>query len=302
MSDLEFAGTPTDSTLSAGDVLREAIAADAARLIAHEPIARRGEDPEGVHQARVATRRLRSHLATFAPILKDGPTSRLSKALRRLGRSLGTVRDLDVLHARFRKGIETFEPMVRDDGLALLEVLTRQGIDAATTLRRELSTKRHQSMLAALAGFVALPPFRSSAGLPAETFLAEAVGRRLTTLGTDIAALGLSPTDTQLHDARILAKPARYVAEVSSVALGPTCGRLAKRLAELCDDFGTLSDGSGACLWLDAFGEDPSLAFAVALLRAREIDRMQAPREDWRGRWERVQGAAMDAPWLAPAP
>ena len=41
------------------------------RLIANDPGVRLGKDPESVHQARVATRRLRSDLRTFRPILDD---------------------------------------------------------------------------------------------------------------------------------------------------------------------------------------------------------------------------------------
>ena len=47
---------------TAGAVVRYAIAASVARLLRHDPIVRVGGDPEGVHQARVATRRLRSDL------------------------------------------------------------------------------------------------------------------------------------------------------------------------------------------------------------------------------------------------
>ena len=92
---------------SVGEVVRLALGTDAARLLASDPIARIGEDPEGVHQARVATRRLRSHLATFAPVLRRGARpSGSTSDLRWLGRSLGIVRDLDVLRGRFAATVE----------------------------------------------------------------------------------------------------------------------------------------------------------------------------------------------------
>src|SRR6266542_2120869 len=44
------------------------------RLFRHDPVVRIGTDPEGVHQARVATRRFRSSLRSFRPVLEEGWT------------------------------------------------------------------------------------------------------------------------------------------------------------------------------------------------------------------------------------
>src|SRR5467141_2521044 len=54
-------------------------------------------DPEGVHDMRVASRRLRSALADFKPYLRRGslPLTRLKE----IARSLGAVRDEDVVLA-----------------------------------------------------------------------------------------------------------------------------------------------------------------------------------------------------------
>ena len=56
---------------NAGDAVRRAIALSVIRLIRHDPVVRLDVDPEGVHQARVATRRLRSDLRTFRPLLDE---------------------------------------------------------------------------------------------------------------------------------------------------------------------------------------------------------------------------------------
>ena len=56
------------------------------------PSARAG-DPSAIHQARVATRRLREAL----PVVARGASGRkLARGVRRLTRALGTVRELDV--------------------------------------------------------------------------------------------------------------------------------------------------------------------------------------------------------------
>src|SRR2546426_7971337 len=58
--------------------------------------ARAGE-VEPVHQLRVATRRLRATLRLFAPVLPAVAVRRTSEDLRWLGRTIGAVRDPDVL-------------------------------------------------------------------------------------------------------------------------------------------------------------------------------------------------------------
>jgi CHAD domain len=56
-------------------LLRYATVKSVAQILRHDPGVRLGEDPEEVHQFRVATRRLRSGLRAFAPLLDDPPAS-----------------------------------------------------------------------------------------------------------------------------------------------------------------------------------------------------------------------------------
>ena len=65
------------------------IGASVRRLLAFDPVIRIGEDPEGVHQARVVTRRLRSDLRTLRPVLDEAWSEDLRGELRRLGTALG---------------------------------------------------------------------------------------------------------------------------------------------------------------------------------------------------------------------
>ena len=54
-------------------------------------------DPDGIHDARVATRRLKSAMKLLAPVLSDGQRKPFEKVLKRLRRRLGPLRDLDVM-------------------------------------------------------------------------------------------------------------------------------------------------------------------------------------------------------------
>jgi len=61
------------------------------------PKAIRGGDVGAIHQARVTTRRLKAALDLLEPILPDAPRKRFARTLRRLRRTLGPSRDVDVM-------------------------------------------------------------------------------------------------------------------------------------------------------------------------------------------------------------
>src|SRR5205823_4818655 len=87
---------------TAGDLLRHVIAVSVASLMRHDPGVRLGDDPEDVHRARVATRRLRSQLRTFRTMLDPAWANSLREDLRWLGTGLGSVRDKQVMSQRLR--------------------------------------------------------------------------------------------------------------------------------------------------------------------------------------------------------
>src|SRR5215212_10108639 len=64
-------------------------------MLAHEPGVRLGEDPEELHDMRVATRRLRAALKLYKEVLPKR-AERYERDLRHFAGSLGEVRDLDV--------------------------------------------------------------------------------------------------------------------------------------------------------------------------------------------------------------
>ena len=53
-------------------------------------------DDNGVHQARVTSRRLREAVPVLATGLKGSKAGKATRKIRRLTRALGTVRELDV--------------------------------------------------------------------------------------------------------------------------------------------------------------------------------------------------------------
>lgn len=281
---------------TAGEVVRLAVGADVARLVQHDPIARIGEDPEGVHQARVAARRLRSQFETFAPVMKHSHCESLVRDLRWLGRRLGAVRDADVLLDRLAGYVRTFDPREREDAIALLERLEADRSKSFLELTEALARPRYRRLLERLVALIAEPPFRKRASLPAAPFLSDVVYERFAQLESAVHALPPLPSDAELHAVRITAKPLRYAAEAAAKVLGDSCARLGRRATDLCDELGSLNDGVRAIEWLERRSDDPR-SLAVARLRSSEVARMAEARSSWRRRFSQVRDAAGAMHW-----
>src|SRR5205807_5494906 len=98
----EVAERPLPARPDVLGVVRNALAAAVTLILRHDPLVRLGGDPEYVHQARVGTRRLRSHLRTFRPLLDREWAAGLRAELSWLDDELGRARDAEVLLDRLR--------------------------------------------------------------------------------------------------------------------------------------------------------------------------------------------------------
>jgi triphosphatase len=76
------------------------------QLTDNVPVLREG-DPEGLHQARVAVRRLRAAMSLFGELLRDDGTQNVKNELKWLMGEFGPAREMDVLSERFAKTSET---------------------------------------------------------------------------------------------------------------------------------------------------------------------------------------------------
>lgn len=96
-------GKATRSASSA-EVVLASVRAHVERM-AEQDLRVRLEAPGSVHAMRVATRRLRSALATFRPLFLDDVTRPVRAHLRRLARELGAARDVEVLRGRLLEAL-----------------------------------------------------------------------------------------------------------------------------------------------------------------------------------------------------
>jgi CHAD domain-containing protein len=238
--------------MSLAQLVTETVATGLDRLLEHDLGVRLSADPEHVHQARVATRWLRSHLRTFGKVLDPGWNSRLRDELKWLGRALGEVRDADVLAIRLRT--QAAEELTEDDlgGLAELEQLLSHQRDAVhTKLLAELDSERYVDLLDELTDRPAFRPgVEAELAAPATHAVRRFVRRPWKRLRRAVAQLDDSPTDQELHQIRIRAKHLRYSAEAAAVAVGKPARRLAKAAANLQDVLGAHHDAVTGERWL----------------------------------------------------
>lgn len=149
----------TSGTPTAEGLLRTLLGREVGNLLRYDPVVRQTTDPEGVHQLRVITRRLRSELRVLRPIMTTVPFERMDRRLRWLGGALGRQRDLDILHEVLTK--EASESTYVED-----VVLPDLGLARRRERRRlgeTLDSPRYALLLVGLCNAVINPPLRARA-------------------------------------------------------------------------------------------------------------------------------------------
>jgi CHAD domain-containing protein len=275
-----------DATVEA--LLRHDLASGTLRLFRHEAGVRTGEDPEAVHQARVATRRLRSTLRTFSSLLDPDWTDRLRDELKWLADLLGQVRDTDVLLERFNEHLATLPAADAKVGPRLLAALVDQRDSARRRLLRAMATERYAVLLDDLVAAAAAPALLPGADHPAAQVMPPLVTKPWKRLRKQVRKAGDDPPDDQLHQIRIRAKRARYAAEAVEPVIGQPAEDYADAVADLQSVLGDHQDAVVGEAWLrEAAGSARrDVALVAGLLIAAERASAADTRERWRAVWK----------------
>jgi adenylate cyclase len=234
------------------------------------------DDPEYIHQMRVATRRMRAALRLFAPLLPENLTTAIAAPLRELMDVLGRARDLDVLLT------EVAEPVLHalpDEPrlAALVGVITaRRGERREAAIDHMRSARYGRAVIDVLAilhthdaSLAAVPP--APAFSEVEPTLAAFSAARLRRLRKKVLALaaGARADDPpSLHALRIGIKRLRYALEFFAPLAPPKAmRRLLGQLVRLQDTLGQINDlASAGVLLMDCAGSDGRLREAVTLV------------------------------------
>jgi CHAD domain-containing protein len=288
-----------DAGASVETLLRHDLAGGTLRLFRHEAGVRTGEDPEAVHQARVATRRIRSTLRTFSKLLDEEWTDRLRADLKWLADLLGEVRDTDVLLERFSGHLAELPAADAKAGRWLLARLAGQRDDARRRLLGAMASQKYLVLLDDLVAAAAAPALLPGADGPAAEVMPALVAKPWKKLRKEVRGAGDDPPDHELHQIRIRAKRARYAAEAVEPVIGKPAGDFADAVADIQSVLGDHQDAVVGEAWLrEAAGAGRRDAALVAgMLIAAERASAASTRDGWRQVWDAANRRKLRA-WL----
>lgn len=229
---------------------------------ANENLALRLDDPEFVHQARVALRRLRTLLSLFRDALPKAVRSKYSSLFKQLADSLGGARDADVVLSSLLLPITT-SCKLGDDLTRLVSVLEQHRDTQRSKLRSSASAAdRGRTQLELAATLHSLP----DADAGSINKLARRAMRRVHKKALACLAAADAGDAAQLHQLRIVLKRLRYGLDFFSALWAPTAVQAyARALATLQDGLGEINDAAmGNRLLAEIAGDDPGLAAARA--------------------------------------
>jgi CHAD domain-containing protein len=229
--------------------------------------AAQGTRPDATHDARIATRRLRVCLALFHEQLEASSSRRADRGLRRLGRALGDVRDLDVVLKDARgHALRLKDPRAAGFASFIGELETKR--EAALSRLVEKSSPRKIERLQKDLRYLAKTASREDdhrlyrpAGLAAGALIIPAFAELVEF--TPLVLSGKAGEST-FHAARRKAKRLRYVLEVFETLYGPETAFFLGELKGLQDRLGELNDAFSA--------SRAAAAYVAALTEGNQAD------------------------------
>jgi CHAD domain-containing protein len=235
---------------AAGLVVGAALRDHVEELTGQDPRVRLDE-PDSVHQMRVATRRLRSLLAAYRPLYDRSVAEPVRGELKWLGGVLGAARDAEVLRERLRAAVAE-EP----DELVLGPVAARIDTEFTKTYREAheqvvaaLDSPRYLALLESLDALVTSPPWTDRAGRPATREVPRRVRRtwgRVRDATRHSAAVPAAGRAEALHEVRKAAKRARYASEAVQPLFGSPAKRFGSQMKAVQTHLGELQDSVAA--------------------------------------------------------
>ncbi len=221
-----------------------------AKMLEHEEGTRLGEDPEELHDMRVSTRRMRMALRVFADYLDPEVLRPVLRGLRRTGRVLGAVRDLDVFNEKTQVYLDGLPDERAGDLDGLLDAWKDEREKQRAHLVTYLDGKRYRRFVQRTTELLE-GPIEALAPQNIVTPRPQRVAQVLPgVLYKDMAVVwafegqlgGLETPLPRFHLLRKACKGLRYTLEFFEDVLGPGARALIKRVKGLQDHLGDLQD------------------------------------------------------------
>ncbi len=249
---------PDDAMSEAG---RKVLRFHFERMLAHEPGTRLGEDIEELHDMRVASRRIRSAFGVFSPYFDPDALLPFLKGLRRTGRALGGVRDLDVFMEKAQRYLDELPEEEQYSLDPLLADWKEQREAKRYQMLRYLDSKNYEQFVRDFGEFVLT---EGAGALPAPTdkplphwvchLVPTLIYNRYQVVRSYETVIEGAPIET-LHALRIDFKRLRYSLEFFREVLAPEAEDVIKEVVTIQDHLGDLHDADVACSLLVGFLE-----------------------------------------------
>ena len=259
--------TKIDATLTASEVAFAILRRHFAEMLAHEPGVRLGEDPEELHDMRVATRRLRAALKLYSDFLPKR-SERYERDLRWVGGALGEVRDLDVHLQRLSEESSRNGEVLEE----VVSLLRERRVEARRRMLEALDSNRYERLIASFSATLR----RGRSPSPTSPILEaapELVRDRYKKVRKSANTLSEDSPPEHFHELRKKGKRLRYALEPLQEIYGKPAKKMVKLLKNMQDDLGDHQDLIVAAGLMEELGgatdRPPQSAFSMGSMAER---------------------------------
>ncbi|MBF0187319.1 MAG: CHAD domain-containing protein [Magnetococcales bacterium] len=270
-----------------------------------EPTAHQGKNIRGVHQTRVAYRRMRSCIKNFRRAIPRELSSEMQLGMKGFASKLGPARDLDVFQTEVLDVVgNKLTPAA--GAKKLKTVVSGKRADAYDQVRSAIDGKEYAAFRKEFAAWLKNKPWRKKmsaaqlkkVNMPIEKYAAQEMDRRF----SKMLAMGKnrkSMTDDQLHDLRIKGKEMRYACEFFTPLFGKAAFRdFILRLKAVQGVLGTLHDihvGPELLEGITSGQSDANVKKTVNNILAMRSSDERKLRKSLDGAWKKLESAKR--PW-----
>lgn len=292
--------TSVSAEMTAGEVGFAVLRKHFGAFLRNEPGTRLGEDPEALHDMRVATRRMRAAMSLFAPYLPP----RVATYRAQFGwvaAVLGAVRDLDVQLERISEWQQGVGESQAQGLAAVGELLSRRREAARRRMLFALNSRRFETLLERFASLLHHGPPRTFAAghepiLSVAPALVEKRYRRVRRNGDAITPTS-PPAD--YHALRIDAKKLRYALEFVAPVYGRPAASFIARVTALQDVLGLHQDAEVAVTMLEEMASQSGrrLGPSALLAMGAVAERYRQHAVELRGQFPKVYRPLAGEEW-----
>jgi CHAD domain-containing protein len=280
---LDLGSVSFDANPSVGEVAFAVLRRSFNGVLSHETGTRLGEDPEELHDMRVATRRTRAALSLFADALPVR-ARHVRSELGWLAGILGAVRDLDVQLERMEGWIRGFPDEDRVALSDLATLLDRQREDARRALLAGLDSARYERLVAGFATMLRQGPSRRSAAAraPAGAVVPDLIAARHRSANKAARRAHRSGEADDFHATRIRVKRLRYALEFVSEIYDKRTAKYVRHVVKLQDALGLMQDArvAGAKLHELATAEGSGLSPTTVFVMGGVTERYRHEKDE----------------------